>query len=195
MILFSATIADLIASGQAEVCFALVIRESNDAVFLTSTTHFENVQLDDGVSYTADDFIVRADPPQQSSNVDRESYKLTVTDPTFLVSALGENGLVGKKIELNLCFVNPTTGKIYPEAANRLCVYKGRIEGLEGEINTESIGSQEFVISCASPNMSLEQSRGIYCSRDIMRGRNPNDGCCDKIYTGSTPAVSKWGKS
>lgn len=195
MILFSATIANLINSGQAEVCFALVIRNGDDSIFLTSTTHFEGFTLDNGVSYVADDFIVRADPPQQSSNVDREAYKLTVTDPTFFLSAVGENGMVGKKIELSLCFLNPATGKIYTGVADRLCIYKGRIEGLEGEINTESIGSQEFVISCASPNISLEQSRGVYTSRDVMRGRNPADGCCDKIYTGSSPAVSKWGKS
>ena len=194
MITFSATIANLIASGQAEACFALVIRESNGSVFRASTTHFANFALEDGVNYIADDFLVRADPPQQSSNVDREAYKVTVADPTFLVTAKAENGLVGKKIELRICFLNPANGTIYPELANTLCVYKGKIEGLEGEIVTEDIGSQEFVISCASPNMSLEQSRGIYCSRDLIRSRNPQDGSCDKIYTGSTSSVSKWGR-
>jgi hypothetical protein len=194
MIEFSNTVKEIIADGKAEAFFCVYILNNDSSVFRASTSHTNNVTLSNGITYVADDFLVNVEPPQQSSNVDREKYKITVCDSTFQSAALAENGLVGKRIEIRLGFMNPDTGLPLTSLSDTIIAYKGRLESLTGEINTEEVGEIQFVFTCTSPIMSLDMTRGIYMSKDYIRGRNPNDACADEIYVGNTPLLQKWGR-
>jgi len=195
MITFSPTVRQIIADGKAEVFFFVFVKNGDGSLFRASTTHHTSFKAGDNINYVADDFIISADPPQQSSTVDREQYKLTLADPEFTTAAEAENGLVGKKVEVRLGFINPDNGKpLVQDMADTFIVYKGKVDGLSSSFDTVETGELLFVMSCASPMVSLDQSRGVYLSRDEIRSRTPTDSCCDKIYTGSSALTIKWGR-
>ena len=57
-----------------------------------------------------------------------EQYRIALADPAFLNGSSGENGLVGKTLEVRLCFVNPATGTPFDNLADTFVVYKGKID-------------------------------------------------------------------
>lgn len=195
MISFSPTVVQIINDGKAECFFFGMIQNANNTLVRTFTTHHSTFTAWNGVEYIADDFLVSADPPQQSSTVDREQYKITLVDNEFMLAALAENGLVGKKLHLMLGFINPDNGQpLVTNPIDVLTIYRGRVDGMGAVIDTNEVGSFVFNLSAASPMVSLDQTNGIYLSRDVMRGRNQNDSCCDVIYAGSAGLMYKWGR-
>jgi hypothetical protein len=195
MITFSPLVASWIKTNKAECLFFVKIVDGSGTVFRASTTHYSDFTFQDNVTYKADDFIISADPPQQSSTVDREQYKLTVQDDTFGLQAEAENGLVGMDMTVYLGFVNPDTGLVQATFADTFILYQGIIDGCSGTLSTEAVGEAVYVISGASPMVSLEQSRGFYLSRDNVRHRNAKDASFDSIYTGSGSLILKWGRA
>lgn len=194
MITFSPRVTELIASNRAEAFFCMHILNGGGSLFKASTTYHENVALSNGVTYISDDFIAKMEPPHQSSDVDKEKYKLAVNDDGFFLAANAENGLVGKRMEVRICFFDPDIPGPLLNLADTMILYKGRLHGLEGELEMEEFGQIGFTITGSSPMMSLDMTKGIFLSKDAIRARNPNDGSCDDIYKGSTPLLQKWGK-
>lgn len=194
MITFSPRVTQLISENRAEGFFCVHILNAGGSVFRASTTHYHDVILGNGITYVADDFIAKMEPPNQSSNIDKEKYKLAVNDDDFFLAAEAENGLVGKRLEVRICFFDPDLPGPLLNLEDTLVAYKGRIHGLEGAIGMEEFGAIGFNITGSSPMMSLDMTRGIYLSKDAIRARNPQDGSCDSIYKGSTPLLQKWGK-
>jgi len=195
MLLFSPRVRQLIADGRARVFYTLHLLNADGTVFRASTTHFSSVKLGNDITYVADDFIVSVDPPKISSNVDREQYRVTLADPDFQSAADAENGLVGKKMEARLGFLDPDTGLPLTDLADTFVVYKGRVDGMTSTISTDEVGESLFDMTGASPMVSLDMSKGIFLSRDSIRARDKEDACCDKIYNGSSSLVLKWGRS
>lgn len=194
MITFSGTVSQIIADGKGEVFFFMHLKNGDNSLFRASTSHHSDFTPSNGILYEADGLIVAADPPQQSSTVDREQYKLTLADINFKIPAVAENGLVGKVLEVRLGFLDPLTGLPLPDLEDSLVVYKGKVDGLLGNANTEEVGELLFTLSGAAPLISLDMSRGIYLSKDFIRARNPADGSCDDVYTGSQALMLKWGR-
>lgn len=195
MITFSETVSQIIADGKGEVFIFMSLKNADGSLFRASTTYHSDFTDSNGITYESDGLIVSADPPQQSSTVDREQYKLVLADVEFKLPAVAENGLVGKTLEVRLGFINPLNGLPLVEDPNdTLVIYKGKVDGLSGNANLEEIGELLFTLTGAAPLISLDMSRGIFLSKDFVRARNPADGSCDDIYTGSGPLMLKWGK-
>jgi len=195
MLLFSPRVRQLIADGRARAFFCLHLLNADLSVYRASTTHYNTVKLGNDITYAADDFIVSVDPPKISSNVDREQYRVTLADPEFQGAADAENGLVGKRMEVRLCFLDPDTNLPLTDIEDTFIVYKGRVDGMTSNVSTEEVGESLFDMTGASPMVSLDMSKGTYLSRDVMRARDPEDSSCDKIYNGSGALVLKWGRS
>jgi len=195
MITFSPKVKAIIASGRAEGFYFFHILEQNGSVVRASTTHWASFIASNGVTYDADDYIVSVDPPQLSTTVDRENYKIALADPDFYEAAKAENGMVGKRFEARFGFLDLETGLPLANLGDSLIVYKGKIDGMSASITLEEAGESLTTISCASPVMSLDMHKGIYLSRDNVRARNPKDACCDDIYTGSGSLTFKWGRN
>jgi hypothetical protein len=152
------------------------------------------VTLDNSITYEADGYILTVDPPRMNTTVDREQYKITMADPEFVLAADADNGMVGKLVEVRLCFVDPDTGLPLTALEDSLVVYKGKLDGVSLSVDTADIGESVIEYSCASPLVSLEQKNGYYMSREFMRGINPTDSCCDAIYEGAGSLTFKWGR-
>jgi len=195
MIVFSPKISQIIAVGQSESFFCFHLANKDGSIFRASTTFFNDVTLENGVRYFADDLIVSLDPPRLDSTVDREQYRITCSDPNYDLAAAAEVGLVGKLAEVRLCFIDTTTGLPATALADTLVVYRGKIDQLSSVIETEESGESLFNIVCASPMLSLMAKNGLYLSRDFVRSRVPLDSCCDQIYEGSAAPALKWGRA
>lgn len=193
MQLFSPAIKALIESGKAEAFFFMKILYGNGTLYRASTTHHTSFTMG-GVNYISDDYIVSVDPPRTSTTVDREQYKVTLADPYFTTAISAETGLIGRKMEARIGFLSATTNLPLTDPADSIVVYKGRIDGLAATISAAEVGEASFVMSFASPMVSLDMRKGLYFSRDTMRSRNPADSSADMIYTGSGSLIMKWGK-
>ncbi len=192
---FSPTIAALFAAGTVDTFFMVRVYDKNGVNVFTTTTHHNNVTLTDGRTFEANDLLVGADPPQLSTTVDREQYSITIADPEFLQGSLLENGMVGKRMEVLLGFLNPVTGLPYTNPADTFTVYRGRCDGGALKVDTREYGEVLARVVGVSPIMSLEKKKGILLSRDAVRQRNASDSCCDQLYEGSSAVVLKWGKA
>lgn len=195
MILLSANIQNILASGKAESFYLLSIHEGDGSLYKTSTTHYSDILMANGITYAADDYIVALDPPQLSSTVDREQYKIVLTDPNFNTAASAQSNFIGKVLEVRLGFCDYDSHVPLTSMADTFVVYKGKIDAANSEIKTDIIGESLFNISGASPMLSLDSKKGINLSREDVRSRYPNDGCCDQIYEGSGTLVLKWGRA
>lgn len=190
MLQFSASVAAEIAAKTAKGFLCVLVKDSSDTVLLASTTYYDTVTLSDGIDYEPDDNVISVDPPQLSTTVDREEYKI-VLDGAALDANLD---LVGCILEVRLCFLNTTTGLPYTDLADTLLFYRGRVSGKAAEFDTSELGSYQHTVSGASPMMALEMTGGMYLSRDFIRSMHPDDSCCDEIYQGSSALVLKWGR-
>lgn len=191
----SANIIALMASGVTiEIIYLVRIKNSAAGIIYADTTHYATVILSDGSVYPANGTLVSADPPQQSTTVDREQYKITIADPEFLLGGIAEANLVGKRMESRIAFINPATGNPFTDVADTFLIYAGSVDSGAYKVTLEEFGESLFQITGVSPILSLEMRRGIYLSRDAVRQRNPADSCCDKLYEGSGKVTLKWGK-
>lgn len=192
----STNIASLLdLQEEVETLFLVRITDKDGAVVFSSTSYYENVTLSNGYLYEANGMLVSADPPQLSTTVDREQYKITIADPEFMQGDNAENGLTGKRMEVRLGFVEPEIGVPYTDEIDTFIVYRGRVDGAAYKISTEEFGEALLQITGVSPIMSLEMKKGFRLTKDATRQRNPTDSSCDQLYEGSSTIVLKWGKS
>ncbi len=191
----SANVAPLVESGEAETIFLVRITDKDGLVVFSSTTYFDNVTLSNGYEYEANGMLVSADPPQLSTTVDREQYRIAIADPEFMQGDNAENGLTGKRMEVRLGFINPEDGLPFTSITDTFVVYRGRVDGAAYKVSTQEFGEVLLQITGISPILSLDSKSGITLTKDAVRQRNPNDSCCDQLYEGSSTLVLKWGKA
>ncbi len=195
MLQFSANVTNEIGSGRSKALICVHIIDNLNDIKYAATTYYNNVTLSNGVTYLADDTLVSVEPPQFNTSVDREQYKITVAGSDFLDLIGTEGDLVGCRLFVYLVFINSVTGTPFLDMVDALPFYIGRVDGISGELETGEIGSELYIIKGASPMMALEMSKGLFLSRDFVRGRYPGDTSCDTIYEGSGSLVLKWGRS
>jgi hypothetical protein len=158
------------------------------------TSHSSDVVIE-GVTYDADGTLLSVDPPTLSTEVDRQQYKIHIADPTFLEGVNIETGLIGRFASVRFCVVDPITGDPHFGTGDNILIYQGRIDQTNYLTKTERLGENVLQLVCASPVANLDQKRGLYTSRDFIRGRNPDDSSCDSVSEGSGSLYLKWGKS
>jgi hypothetical protein len=181
---------------KGEIAFYMFrLYDRNGDTILTSTTFFQDVILSNSVMFEANDILLGVDAPKLSTTVDRERFKVLIADNDLSKGSLIESNLVGKKMEVYLGFVNPTTGLPFTNVNDTLLVYRGTVDSNAYKINTAALGEVQWVITGASPILSLDQRAAITLSRDSIRQRNPLDSCCDDLFEGSAGYTIKWGKS
>jgi hypothetical protein len=188
MITFSNTVKQLLAAPTIEA-FYLV-----DFNNYKTTNYFSNITLSDGSTYENDGRLMQVDPPQLSTSVDRELYKITFADPDFSFGPLVDTGIVGSPVSVRIGFVNQETKLPYTNIQDTVLVYKGKVDNGAYSISTQDTGEATFVLTCASPLADLDSVRALYTSRDALRSVSPNDTSFDQIYEGAGQVELKWGK-
>lgn len=160
-----------------------------------TTSYFHDVTLSDEVLYHANGSLLKIDAPRISTTVDREQFTISLVDADFTASTFVHTGFIGKKVEVRAVLINQETGEPELNLADTLMVYKGTIDGASLVANTQEKGTMILNLILASPMADLDLRRQFFTSKDFIRNRNPNDGCCDQLYAGSNTLTLKWGKA
>jgi hypothetical protein len=217
MITFNNTIKAILASEKAEAFMLFRILGDSDNVrpLYAETTFYDDITLtknsfpQPGYEYRSGNTLLSADPPQATTNVDREQYKVSIADPDRalienvefldLTESADHSGsqfprlAIGRLMETRIGFVG-VDGAPLLEIEDTVLVYKGRIDGAACTVDTNALGSQTLHLTGSSPMRNLDMRQAIFLSRDFMRKRNKTDTSCDQVYGGSGKMILKWGK-
>jgi len=183
---FSTAVRNIIDSGNIKF-FYLIDLYFNNTYHLTSYSN--NISYNNNV-YTSDGGIFEIDTPKLSSIVDREAYKVIVSDLSDNLLQDIRANIVGKDIIVRLGFINPATGTPLLEQQDILYVYKGYVDKPEVINNWET---KLASIEGTSPMSDLDMVNSFVTSRSSMKQRNANDTSFDEIFDNSELEL-KWGK-
>ena len=194
MITLSENLAAALAKDCIESFYMVKIIDKNNRVLLAVTSFYTNFTLSNGQVYNSNAYILAVDPPQLNSSVDREQYKITLNDPTFSFRGEVDTGLVGNIMEVRLGFIDTVTNIPYSDITDTIVTYRGKIDGASYVLDTKDLGSNQLEIIGASPMNSLDQTNGIYSSKEFIRKWHATDSCCDQVTIGTTSMIMMWGK-
>jgi len=200
MITFSTNIQTALNNDVIDAFYMVRILDSAGSVVYNTTSHYYDVQLTSGGSvasgylYSSNDGLISIDPPQLTTNVDREQYKILLADNDYTKSSFVNNNIVGKIIEVRIGFINITTNAPYFELTDTVIVYKGKIDSASYLVKTSTMGERVVQLTGSSPMRSLDMKRAVYLGKDAARQANPKDSSCDQIYEGSGSITLKWGR-
>jgi hypothetical protein len=197
---FSSTIKSVLSFDNIEGFYLLRVTDIDGSVIFSSTTHYADITLSNNNTYFSDGLILSVDPPQLTSTVDREQYKIVLVDPTFSQASKLDTTLLGKVLETRIGFINNISiggtpiGQPFTNIDDTFVLYRGRVDSVAYEIDANELGEVKMVITGASPLVNLDQKNGVYISREVIRANNGSDTCCDEVYQGSGVITLKWGK-
>jgi hypothetical protein len=160
-----------------------------------TTDYYRSLLMDNGETYLADGRLVATDPPRVSATVDREIYRVIISDPSFLFGPTLESNLIGKTLEVRMGFVNTATRQPYTEILNTIIVYRGMIESTAYEVDLTLQGKTEIIITGSSPMANLDSVKTLTSTKYSMKYIDYNDNSFEQIYEGSGAVILKWGKA
>lgn len=199
----SAVVASLINSGSIKY-FVLV-----EMAGLLYTTYAANLTMKNGGAsvgpYLADNGLQGIDPPRMSSVIDREAYKVSLTDPTFALKTTISNAL-GKKLAVHFGFINSTSASLtgsdgvavppgfpFLDMRDTISSYGGFINGAEYNIDP-SEGTAVLTVTGSSPLADLDAVRTAVTSQAWVQSVRPGDTSFDEAHANSKSVVLNWGK-
>jgi hypothetical protein len=188
MISFSLNVRNLLQQPTIETFYMI------DFDGYRTTNYFAPITLSNGEVYNNDGRLYEVDPPQLSTTVDRELYKISFADPDFYFGTLIDQGIVGAPVTVRIGFVDPLTKQPLTAVSDTVVSYKGRVDNGAYSIKTEDVGEALFVLTCASPMANLDAIRSLSTTKDALKTISPSDTSFDQIYEGSGQVELKWGK-
>lgn len=206
----NAYVWNLLKSGNYNSFLALEIGPwPQDGSFTRYTTLGSTITLADRINDRYAEFlpnmpIVAVDPPQSSSTVDKNTFKITLADPGYAFRPLLEAGGVNTPMWLRAGLIrNETYGRYVFIPENQLrapysgehgmfYIYKGAVDRYFYTLTEDN----DIILTFegASPAAALEMKRELSTSRNWMRRNYPSDASFDNVYRGSHQEMLQWGK-
>jgi len=156
-----------------------------------------------GTTYLPDNGLLAIDPPNLSEVMDRDSYKLTISDPDFTLRATIEsNEFTGATVYVGAGLINTldiVNGGTEPGEAYDwlMTVYAGYLDNVEYAITP----NEEISLNLegSSPMGSFDLTRSLMTSRNYLDKKYPNlpygrDTSYDQILIGSEKVNILWGR-
>lgn len=140
--------------------------------------------------YTADGGLFEFESPNFSSILDREAYKVVITDISDQFAAHFKSGVIGSPIKVRVGIVDPTTDQPLVNTADIISLYSGFVDGPTIENNWDT---KLAVIEGTSPMADLDQINVRMVSKDGMDQLDASDTSFDSLYEDSEINL-KWGK-
>ena len=183
----SSSIKYLLSRDVVSVFYLVAI--SNDSVNIKSTTNASDFYMPSVGNFSSSDGLIVVEPPDNTSSIDRSSYKIAYADPEFILRPILEAGIIGARVDAYLGFINTVNNTALDDV---LLIYSGSVDTYGYEINT-SEGTVIASLECSSPMGSLGMKRGFYTTRSEIKQIDPSDTCFDQVTVGSK-AIYAWGK-
>jgi hypothetical protein len=172
--------------------FYLVKVTKGPTVLFAATSYNRDLTLSDGVLHPANDRLQGVDAPSVSTTIDRQIYKVAISDPEF---EYGDLIKIGSMLEVRLGFLNPITNIPMTLLSDTALVYKGRVSDVRYEIEAATEGDVTLIVAGASPMLNLARKSNFLFNKEAVRARNPADSSADALFQGSGAALLKWGKT
>lgn len=186
-----ARITNIFESGDDFDTFVLVDLGFTPPIRLTSLPHNVTVA---GELYLSDGGLTDYSPPQLTTVLDREVYRITLLDHSDEFRALFDAGAIGIPITVRLG-IDAATDPF--DGTGLDIVYRGRIDG--AQINADFQGEQKaIVIEGSSPFADLDLVNDRQTSREEQRNiataAGLTDTSMDEVYSASKEVTIGWGK-
>lgn len=165
-----------------------------------------DITMGDGNTYSSENSVYGVDPPRISDIVDREAYKISLSDPSFLLKYYFEDGIIGRDVSVRIGFINSTDsdiqghddtlvypGEVFKDMNDTILIYAGAVDnhGYTIDIrNSEVIAT----IEGSSPMADLDLVKTFYTSKNSISQRSSTDTCFDSVHEGSGSIQVRWGK-
>jgi len=182
---FSTAVQTVLDSDLIEFTY-LIKLSLNSTYYLTSNSH--DLEFEDNV-YIANGGLYEFDSPRFSTVIDRESYKIVISEVLNQLYAEFRNNVIGKDIEVFVA-LKSAGGDYMLGADDVLRIYKGTIDK---PTITNDFNEKLAVIEGTSPMSDLDMSKPFITSRDGMDQKSSTDTSFDEIYKNSEINL-KWGK-
>jgi len=157
-----------------------------------STYRFTSYNTDiiyDGNTYSADGGLYEFDTPKFSSTIDREAYKVVITDFLNEMAAEFDLNVIGKPVEVKVALLD-SAGAPMLGTNNVLSVYSGFVDSPS---ITNDYEQKMAVLECTSPMADLDTVNTLYTSKDGMDQLSSTDTSFDEIFENKEISI-KWGK-
>jgi len=177
----------------------LRIYDNVEYIIYSSTTFYRDIQLKQGTTflakhnYIADGKILAIDPPGLDGKVDRELYKVVLSDPGLEILEFAETGLVGYTLEIRFGFLDENKLPLI-DIENTVIIYKGLIEGVSALMSASEFGEVKIEIKGSSPITNLDFKNSVYLNKEERAKSHPEDTCCDELFQGSKSITIRWGR-
>jgi hypothetical protein len=190
---FSSTIQNLL--NQTDIAFFVLIELNLSNNYYLSSLPYDIVYPAGagGNTYIANSGIFEYDSPKFSSVVDRESYKIVITDHLDTMKTEIEANVVGKPVTVRVGFLDSNNDPILT-SGEVLTIYKGTVDAPS---ISNSFDNKLVTFEGTSPMSDLDIVNSFISSKDGMKNRVANSGVADtsfdRIY-GESRIKLKWGK-
>jgi len=182
---FSPAVQAVLDSDLIEYAF-LIKLSFNSTYYLTSNGYDVDYG---GNTYLANSGLYEFDSPKFSTIVDRESYKVVVSELFDEMMPEFKLNVVGKPIDVFVA-LRDANGDLLLSTSDVLKVYKGTVDkpSISNDFETKLA-----VIEGTSPMSDLDLVNSFITSKDGMDQKSATDTSFDEVYDGSEIAVN-WGK-
>lgn len=157
-----------------------------------STYRFTSLSQDvswDSQTWTSDGGLFEVDAPRFSSVIDREAYRVVLTDLDEALHAEFQAGVIGKEINVWAGFLDDSNQPLLG-ADDVVSLYGGYVDSPEVVIDWDT---KTASLQGTSPMADLDQVKSIMVSRDGMDQFSSSDTSYDALFEDSEILI-KWGK-
>jgi len=182
---FSTAIQTVLDSDLIEFTYLIKLSLAS-TYYLTSSSH--DLEFDSNV-YIANGGVYEFDSPKFSTVIDRESYKIVISEVLNQLYSEFRNNVIGKDVEVFVA-LKSAGGDYMLGTDDVLRIYKGTIDK---PTITNNFNEKLAVIEGTSPMSDLDMSKPFITSRDGMDQKSSTDTSFDEIYKNSEINL-KWGK-
>lgn len=182
---FSSNVQAVLDSDTIRFFYLIKLSLSSDYFF----TSFNANLTFNGDTYLADGGLVEFDSPKFSTVVDREAYRVVISDQVDEILNEFRTGVVGKDIEVRVGFLD-STGAPLLSTSDVILIYKGFADSpsIANDFNQKLA-----TIEGSSPMADLDAINNFISSKDGMDQRSATDTSFDDIFKDNEVKI-KWGK-
>ena len=182
---FSTAVQTVLNSDLIEFAF-LIKLEFNTIYHLTSNSYD---LVYDGNTYLANGGLYEFDSPKFSTVIDRESYKVVISELVNEMLSEFKANVVGKPIEVFVA-LRDAGGEFMLSPSDVLSVYKGAVDkpAISNDFETKLA-----ILEGTSPMSDLDMVKTFITSKDGMDQKSAIDTSFDEIYDDSEITI-RWGK-
>lgn len=182
---FSSAVQTVLDSDLIEFVF-LIKLEFNSNYYLTSNGYDVDY---DGNTYLANSGLYEFDSPKFSTVVDRESYKVVISEVLNEMLPEFRLNVVGKPIEAFVA-LRDVNGDLMTSTNDVLRIYKGTVD--KPSISND-FEQKLAILEGTSPMSDLDLVKSFVTSRNGMDQVSATDTSFDEIFENKEISV-KWGK-